>query len=114
MTLAAVVETDTPVERRAAERRAFQKITSRLVEAANNGELDALTRRHALETNRLFWSVLKDNVFSEENRLTIDVKGQIVTLATWVEGYTDRVLRGESAEIRPLISINDTVMEGLA
>ena len=54
------------------------------------------------------------NLFSDENRLTSDVKGQIFSLATWIEGYTDRVLRGETAGVRPLISINDTIMAGLA
>ena len=105
--------TDSPSERRAAERQAFSRVTSRLSAAASH-DPGTSAWRQALETNRLFWSVLKDNIFSDENRLTADVKGQIFTLATWVEGYTDRVLKGESREILPLISVNDTIMAGLA
>lgn len=96
--------------RRAAEHRAFENVT-RLMTEADTGSGDA--SRRALETNRMLWAVLKDNIFSDENRLTPDLKGQIFSLATWVEGYTAKVLRGEK-DMGALISINTTIMEGLA
>ncbi len=103
-------EIETAEARRVAEREAFASVTANLVHA----EQDDTGKRQALVTNRLFWGVLKDNLFSEENKLTNDLKGQILTLATWVEGYTDKLLRGDAQEIRPLISVNSTIMSGLA
>jgi len=97
--------------RRAAEHRAFENVTRQMADAKTLGETTA--ERAALERNRMLWSVLKDNIFADENELTEDLKGQIFSLATWVEGYTDKVLNGEK-EIGALISINNTIMEGLA
>ena len=101
---------DTSEVRRAAEHRAFENVTRQLAEA-ESGE-DTATARNALETNLMLWSVLKDNIFADENRLTADLKGQIFSLATWIEGYTPKVLCGEK-KIGALISINNTVMAGL-
>ena len=101
---------ETPEARRISERQAFANVT----EGLKNAEQDDAGKRQALVTNRVFWGVLKDNLFSEENKLTTDLKGQIFTLASWVEGYTDKVLRGDANEIRPLISVNATIMAGLA
>jgi flagellar biosynthesis regulator FlaF len=104
---------DTPEERRATELQAFARVTKRLYDAAD-GHVEGTSWRQALETNRVFWSVLKDNLFAADNRLTSDLKGQIFALATWVEGYTDKVLAGQARELSPLISVNDTIMQGLA
>ena len=101
--------TESPEDRRIAERQAFANVT----EGLKNADDDA-GKRQALVTNRVFWGVLKDNLFADENKLTEDLKGQIFTLASWVEGYTDKVLRGDASEIRPLISVNATIMAGLA
>ena len=48
------------------------------------------------------------------HRLSPELKGQIFSLATWIDGYTDKVLKGEANEIAPLVSVNDTIMQGLA
>ena len=103
---------ESPEDRRAVERRAFDKVTRSMIDAGE--DTGSFAWRHSIETNRLFWSVLKDNVFAEDNRLTNELKGQLVSLATWVERYTDRVLRGEAKGIAPLISVNDTIMSGMA
>lgn len=107
-----VTETnEAPEIRRAAERRAFDNVT-REMSAAEFGSSDETTRQ-ALEKNRLLWSVLMDNIFAAENRLPTDLKGQIFSLASWVEEYTHKVLRGEK-QMAPLISINNTIRSGLA
>ena len=102
---------ETKEVRRAAEHRAFENVTRQMAEAETLGEADAA--RSALETNRVLWSILKDNIFADENQLPQDLKGQIFSLANWVDGYTAKVLEGEK-EIGALISINNTIMEGLA
>lgn len=107
------VQNDTPAERRATELQAFIKVTDRL-SAVAAGKSDRTTWRQALETNRALWTVLKDNIFRTENRLTPELKGQIFSLATWIDGYTDKVLKGEAREVTPLIEVNDTIMQGLA
>jgi|SRR5688572_28246793 flagellar biosynthesis regulator FlaF len=107
------VSVDTAAERRASELQAFIKVTDRL-SAVAAGTADRTTWRQALETNRAFWTVLKENIFRSENRLTPELKGQIFSLASWIESYTDKVLKGEAREVTPLIAVNDTVMQGLA
>ena len=104
---------DSPADRRASELQAFIKVTGRLAAAAS-GQVERTAWRQALETNRAFWTVLKENLFYSDNRLSPELKGQIFSLATWIDGYTDKVLKGEANEIAPLVSVNDTIMQGLA
>jgi flagellar protein FlaF len=82
-----------------------------MADAETLGETTA--ERSALETNRMLWSILKDNIFADENQLPQDLKGQIFSLANWVDGYTAKVLEGEG-ELEALISVNNSIMEGLA
>ena len=93
-------------DRRSDERQAFSKVTTAL-ESANVGNL-----RAALDDNRRLWSILQENLFQEDNVLPDGLKGQLISLASWVEGYTTKVLDGEG-ELEALISVNNTIMEGL-
>ena len=50
---------------------------------------------------------------TEENVFPDDLKAQIISLAIWVDKHSSRVLRGD-ATVDSLITVNRTVMEGLA
>ena len=107
---AQLLETDSEVEisdRRSDEREAFSKVTVALENSsvANLGS--------ALDDNRRLWSILQDNLHHEDNLLPEELKSQLISLASWVHSYTDSVIEGEG-ELEALISINRTIMEGLA
>ena len=94
-------------DRRNDEREAFSKVTMALA-GANVAGL-----RSALDDNKRLWSILQDNLFQEDNVLPDSLKSQLISLANWVDGYTAKVLEGEG-EVEALISVNTTIMEGLA
>ena len=93
-------------DRRSDEREAFSKVTAAMVSA------DVANLRSALDDNMRLWSILQDNLFQEDNILPESLKTQLISLATWVEGYTTKILEGEG-ELDALISVNTTIMEGL-
>ena len=94
-------------DRRSDEREAFSKVTAALASANDAG------LRSALDDNKRLWSTLQDNLIQEDNVLPDSLKSQLISLANWVDGYTDKVLEGEG-ELEALISVNNSIMEGLA
>jgi flagellar protein FlaF len=48
----------------------------------------------------------------ERNRLSKEVRAQIVSLSLWVTRYSKDVVR-EGASMDPLIEVNRTIMQGL-
>jgi len=101
-----IIEPET-FDRRGDEREAFSKVTAALASA------DTASLHSALDDNRRLWSILQDNLFQEDNVLPDSLKSQLISLATWVDGYTAKVLEGEG-DVEALISVNTTIMEGLA
>ena len=101
-----IIEPET-FDRRNDEREAFSKVTAALA-SANDASL-----RSALDDNKRLWSTLQDNLIQEDNVLPDSLKSQLISLANWVDGYTAKVLEGEG-ELEALISVNNSIMEGLA
>ena len=100
------IEPDT-FDRRGDEREAFSKVTAALASANDAG------LRSALDDNKRLWSTLQDNLVQEDNDLPDSLKSQLISLANWVDAYTAKVLEGEG-ELEALISVNNSIMEGLA
>ena len=71
------------------------------------------TATEAVEWNRRLWLALQTDLSSMENQMPDDLKVKMISLAVWVDQYTETVLRGEAA-IDPLIEVNRAIMEGLA
>jgi flagellar biosynthesis activator protein FlaF len=94
------------------EYRAFGQVTAGLVrikdmrnEPGQIGE--------ALDANRKLWTLLSADCSLPENRLPLELRAQIISLALWVARYSSEVLR-DGADIEPLVEVNKTMMEGLA
>ena len=107
---AQLLEIDSEVEipdRRSDERKAFSKVTI----ALENSNVADIGR--ALDDNRRLWSILYANLHHEDNLLPEELKSQLISLASWVDAYTSSVKEGEG-ELEALISVNKTIMEGLA
>ena len=98
-------------ERRREEREAFWRVTRDLEDVASREASDPL-REVALDRNRRLWSMLQDNLCMDENQLPQPLKDQLITLASWVEGYTTKVIEGDG-DLTALIAVNTTIMEGL-
>lgn len=99
-------------DRRRDEHLAFTKVTSALMDVSDRTPSDPEVEA-ALAQNRRLWSVLQDNLFQDDNVLPEVLKDQLISLAHWVDGYTAKIIEGEG-EVEALISVNQTIMEGLA
>ena len=97
---------------REVEYRLFQQITRALMAAgAEDRASDAF--RDAVENNRRLWDALRSDLESEANWLAKDLKAKLISLALWVSRHSDMVI-DSTAEVGPLIAVNQTIMEGLA
>ena len=67
----------------------------------------------AVDWNRRMWLTLQMDLASDQNGLTDELRAQLISVAIWVDKHSSAALRGE-AEIDPLITVNRTIMEGLA
>ena len=99
--------------RRSEEHAVFSRVTRELEEVARTSQPRGDVVADALENNRQLWAFLQDNLFHEDNMLPEALKEQLIGLASWVDGYTAKIL-DTGAAIDPLISVNHTIMEGLA
>ena len=101
--------TETP---RQTEYRLFAEITRALINAKGKDRLDS-SFFEAIDWNRRLWLTLQMDLASDENVFPDNLKAQIISLAIWVDKHSSRVLRGDAA-VDSLITVNRTVMEGLA
>lgn len=95
---------------RQTEYRLFAQVTKALMDA-DGGELKMLAE--AVIWNRRLWSTLQADCAQDENRLPDQVRAGIISLAIWVDKHSRKVLRRE-APVQPLITVNRTIMDGLA
>ncbi len=95
------------------EYRAFGQVTAGLIRAQGADSAQIGMIAEALDANRRLWGVLSADCSLPENKLSLALRAQIISLALWVAKYSVQVLR-EGADIGPLIDVNRSMMEGLA
>ena len=97
---------------RQTEYRLFAQVTRALMDAGetpkNIGRL-----ADALDWNRRIWSTFASDCGAEGNGLPPQLRASIISLSIWVSKHSSLVMKGEES-IDDLISINKTIMEGLA
>lgn len=101
---------------RQTEYRLFAEVTKALMavrDAVNVKGLKSPDFYKAVDWNRRLWLTLQMDLASNENRFPDNLKANIISIAIWVDKHSRSVLRGD-ADLEPLISINRTIMEGLA
>jgi flagellar protein FlaF len=101
---------ETSDDPRAVEHRALARVTGMLVSGAEKGG-PALAE--ACHMNRMLWTIFQTDLAMPENALPDTLKAQLISLSVWVQRYTAKVLF-ENASIDPLVSVNRSIMEGLA
>ncbi|WP_169543145.1 flagellar biosynthesis regulator FlaF [Sneathiella aquimaris] len=94
---------------RQTEYRAFAIFTRALEEAEAEGPVAVVK---AVADNRQLWLTLQMDLISPENGLPKELKAQLLSIAIWVNRYSDNAMKGE-ASLEPLISVNKEIMEGL-
>jgi flagellar protein FlaF len=95
---------------RETEYRLFGEVTRALIEA--QASRDVQVRAAALDWNRRLWTLLAADCTGAGNRLSKEVRAQIVSLSLWVGRHTSKAIRQEE-DIQPLIDVNRSIMEGL-
>ena len=93
---------------RETEAKAFALVNRRLAEAVTD-----LDRIKALNRNHQLWSLLLKDIALSSNGLPPALKQEIVGLGLWVMGYSTLAIR-RGLPIRPLITINQSMLEGLS
>ncbi len=91
------------------EYRAFAIFTRALEEAEEKGPVAVVK---AVADNRQLWLTLQVDLASEENKLPLELRAQLLSIAIWVNKYSVDAMKGE-ASLDPLISVNKQIMEGL-
>lgn len=102
----AVVRTE-----RSIEYQVFARATNMLATAQTQaGNMPVLAE--ALDYNRQVWSALSKDVGSDDNKLPLELRAQIMSLAIFVRNHSQAVLKGTHS-LEALIDINTTIMRGL-
>jgi flagellar protein FlaF len=99
------------------ELQLFSSITARL--RAQNSAPNPQETKHlnadmaqALLDNAKLWNILFCDLVTEQNKLPIETKKNLISLAEFTQQHTKRVLSGQAAP-GILIEINDSVILGL-
>ena len=123
MSLAAYKRTISHTEApRQMERRILAQVTSELEKQCS--EFDSNDRRierlqvladglrHTLWKNQQVWMTFKMDLLEQDNSLNPALRASLLSLAVWVEKHTQSVMSG-GKNIRPLIDINRSIIDGL-
>ena len=96
---------------RLTEYRLFGQVTGALLNAKESNAVGG-PLVEAVDWNRRLWRTLATDCMDDRNRLSREVRAQIISLSMWVNKYSKEVTR-QGASIDPLIEINRTIMQGL-
>ncbi|WP_424928996.1 flagellar biosynthesis regulator FlaF [Amaricoccus tamworthensis] len=97
---------------RGMEYKIFARVTHRMksVDETDRASFPELAK--AVAENSRLWAALAEDLMSEENKLSDEMKGQLISLAMFVARHTHAVLSGRES-VEPLIDINTSIMRGL-
>ncbi len=95
------------------ELQLFTSITARLRAQANKNttQINSVMAQ-ALIDNAKLWNILFCDLVSQDNKLPISLKTNLISLAEFTQAHTQKVLRGE-AGMSILIEVNDSIIIGL-
>lgn len=98
---------------RRTEYQVFARITRRLSDAIAGRDRDGFAPLAAAAVENLrLWTLLAADLAQPGNGLPEALRGQLLSLAAFTAGQTERVLEG-TADGRVLVDINTAIMRGL-
>ena len=101
--------TETP---RAAEYRLLTQITGDMLDA-QRADLRGAALMPVLHRNREVWGAFSLACGTPGNQLPDALRASIMSLGLWVNRFTSQVMAGK-ASIEALITVNRSILEGLA
>lgn len=107
-----VVE-EAPHALRARERHAMTRVIDMLREAQTAGVRSAQAIE-ALHYLRSLWSIFLNDLNDPGNELPAPLRAGIISIGIWMNREIDRLRSGASADLTPLIEINEIIRDGLA
>lgn len=93
------------------EAKIFTAVTRGLERHAGEGRKSENLKEY-LAKNQKLWVAVKNMVSTTDNGLPEKLRGDLASIAIWVDKHTSSVLTGEG-EVSDLISVNQSVMNGL-
>lgn len=90
----------------------FSRVTRRLKVEATRDVINFAELASALSDNRRLWGILAVDLASEENKLPVELRAKILSLANFVDQHTRQVLL-KKVSADALIDINVAIMRGL-
>ena len=99
---------------RQTEYRLFVQITRNLVTAKERYEQGGLDEfvLNAVARNAELWQTLMLDLVEQDNQLPAALRGQLVSIALWVDRHSTAFRRGK-ASLDALIEVNRSIMAGL-
>lgn len=93
------------------EYRLFAEITGEL-EKSKDPSQPPQNRINALFRNSQLWLTLEADLVSPENKLDVELKAGLISLAIWVKKFTSDAMKSK-LDLEPLIDVNRKIMDGL-
>ncbi len=103
---------ESPQAMRAQERRALDQVIELLRAAATEGSNPQDTVVALFQLRRL-WTVFIEDLNGPENALPAPLRARIISIGIWVNKEIDRVRKGATRDLTPLIEINEIIRNGL-
>jgi flagellar protein FlaF len=106
-----VVE-DSPQVMRAQERQAMDRVIGllRTAQARGPGTREII---EALYYLRRMWAIFLEDLSNPDNELPDQLRAGIISIGIWMNKEIDRVRAGQTADLTPMIEINEIIRDGL-
>lgn len=101
-----------PHEAREREREAFDHAIL-LLTSAEQGGTGSSEAREALFFLERFWSILMDDLASQESELPERLRASLISIGIWILKEADRIRQGIIGTFTGLIEINTIIRDGL-
>ena len=103
---------DSPQVMRAQERQAMDRVIEllRAARARGPGTREVI---EALYYLRRLWAIFLDDLNNPDNELPDQLRAGIISIGIWMNKEIDRVRTGQTADLTPMIEINEIIRDGL-
>jgi len=97
---------------RSQEAQAFDH-ANELLHKAESTRLQSKTAHDALSFNEDLWMILIEDLSHPENKLTEDLRAQLISIGIWVLKEIWRIRAGQSKSFSAIAEINKIIRNGL-
>jgi flagellar biosynthesis activator protein FlaF len=103
---------DSPADARDIERQAIQRSIDLLKEARSKGGTSREANDALYYLDRL-WSLLLDDLASDDNRLPKELRAKLISIGIWILKQIECIRNESSTDFDGLIDISGTICAGL-